>query len=70
MDNVYSKQNHPIWNAVIWEYAYTNKVQFPEDQAHLEQITVGFEQAKICSGKWPAILYMHLLKLRAHNYTA
>ena len=51
MDNVYSKQNHPIWNAVIWEYAYTNKVQFPEDQAHLEQITVGFEQGKDLFGQ-------------------
>ena len=46
MDNVFSKQNHPIWNAVIWEYAYTNKVQFPEDKARLEQISIGFQKGE------------------------
>lgn len=46
MKNVFSHQNHPIWNAVIWEYAYTNKVQFPEDKARLEQITIGFQKGE------------------------
>lgn len=44
MPNVFSKKYHPIWNAVIWEYAYTNKIQFPEDQSHLSLIGEGFEE--------------------------
>lgn len=51
MSNVFSKDNHPIWNAVIWEYAYTNKAQFPEDKAHLEQIAVGFQQGESLFGQ-------------------
>lgn len=46
MNNVFSKKYQPMWNAVIWEYAYTNKTQYPSDQAHLEQIAIGFQRGE------------------------
>jgi hypothetical protein len=41
MPNVRTGEDRRIWNAVLWEYAFTNKAQFSEDTAHLEQIRLG-----------------------------
>jgi FMN phosphatase YigB (HAD superfamily) len=42
MPNVRDTDDRSLWQAVIWEYAYTNKIQFPEDQDRLAQIQAGF----------------------------
>lgn len=42
LPNVLDSDNRSLWNAIIWEYAYTNKPQFPEDDARLAHIQTGF----------------------------
>ena len=42
MPNVRDSNDRNIWNAVLWEYAYTNKAQFPEDFARLREMQKGF----------------------------
>lgn len=37
-------ESRGLWNAIIWEYAYTNKPQFSEDAVRLGQIQIGFER--------------------------
>ena len=44
MKNVRDGKDRQLWNAVIWEYAYTNKVQYDADQSRLALIRNGFEQ--------------------------
>lgn len=53
--DVLSKKYKPMWNAIIWEYVYTNKVQFPDDALRLHMIHKGmssgykyFRQTHIC----------------------
>ena len=41
MPDVMNKKYRSLWNAVIWEYVYTNKVQFFEDTARLNHIATG-----------------------------
>lgn len=46
LPNVLSAHDRGLWNSIIWEYAYTNKPQFPEDYARLEQIQAGFSKGE------------------------
>jgi hypothetical protein len=41
MPNVRIGEDRSIWNAVLWEYAFTNKVQFNEDFTHIENLHRG-----------------------------
>ncbi len=40
-------ESRGLWNAIIWEYAYTNKPQFPEDTSRLAQIGHGFDEGAV-----------------------
>lgn len=42
MTDTFSKIYRPLWNAVLWEYAYTNKIQFPEDAERIANVRKGF----------------------------
>lgn len=46
LPNVRDTDDRDLWNAPIWEYAYTNKAQFLGDTAHLEQIAIGFKKGE------------------------
>lgn len=41
MKNVRDGEDREIWNAVIWEYAYTNKIQFDADACRLDLMQEG-----------------------------
>lgn len=41
LPNLMSKDDRPLWNAALWEYAYTNKIQYPEDRERLQMIRLG-----------------------------
>lgn len=43
LHDVLGEKDRPIWNAVLWEYAYTNKVQYEDDRTKLEQIHKGLQ---------------------------
>ncbi|MDR0955642.1 MAG: hypothetical protein LBM73_00780 [Candidatus Nomurabacteria bacterium] len=43
MSNVQKGIDRKMWQPVIWEYAYTKKVQFPDDVSRLVAIDNGFE---------------------------
>lgn len=42
--NVRGSKERTIWNAVLWEYAYTNKPQFEADECRLKLIRQGMRQ--------------------------
>ena len=44
LSNVRDGKNREIWNAVIWEYAYTNKAQFVADKYRLKLIRAGIDE--------------------------
>ena len=44
LGNVLSAENSRLWNPVLWEYPFTNKPQFDEDQNRLRYIRKGFEK--------------------------
>lgn len=44
MPDVLSDRYRPLWNAVIWEYVYTNKPQFFDDPARSNQIQTGLDK--------------------------
>ena len=44
LSNVRDGKNREIWNAVIWEYAYTNKIQFVADKYRLKLIRAGIDE--------------------------
>jgi hypothetical protein len=43
MNNVHDSNNRALWQAVIWEYAYTQKAQFAGDKQRQNEIVVGFD---------------------------
>lgn len=44
LSNVRDGKNREVWNAVIWEYAYTNKIQFAADKYRLKLIRAGIDE--------------------------
>ena len=44
LNNIQYGKDKRLWNAVIWEYAYTNKIQFPADETRLALVAEGFRQ--------------------------
>ncbi len=44
MPNIRDSKDRTIWNAVLWEYAYTNKPQFEADEYRLKLICRGMHQ--------------------------
>ena len=44
LGNVLSAENLKLWNPVLWEYPFTDKPQFDEDENRLKYIKKGFDK--------------------------